>query len=151
MPVSPALRRLLHVREIEEEQRRLALESALGELHAMEHALAAAHAREHAGRRLLAVSVCEGGIADRTAAIVEGQAAARCIVALPPRIAAAENNVLRARQSYLDKRIERRQAQALIAEAEARDTADAGRHDQQTLDETYGAGRHRLKGAERKG
>jgi hypothetical protein len=145
MPVSSALRRLLHVRDIEEEQQRLALESALGELHALERAIAAAHAREHAGRKLLALSVCEGGVADRTAALVEGQSAARCAAALPPRIAAAENSVLRVRQAYLDKRIERRQAQTLIEESEARDAVEASRHNQQTLDETYGAGRHRIK------
>jgi len=150
MPVSFALRRLLHVRDIEEEQQRLALESALGELHALENALAAAHAREHAGRTLLALSVCGGEVADRTAALVEGQAAARCAAALTPRTAAAENRVLSARQAFLDKRTERRQAQTLIEEAEARDAAEAGRHNQQTLDETYGAGRHRLKSADKK-
>jgi flagellar biosynthesis chaperone FliJ len=147
MPVSSALRRLLRVRDVEEEQQRLALESALSELHALEHALSAAHARQHGGRRLLALSVCEGGVADRTAALVEGQAAARCAAALTPRIDVAENNVLRARQAYLDKRTERRQAQTLIEEAEARDAAEAGRHNQQTLDETYGARRHRRKRA----
>lgn len=147
MPVSNALRRLLHVRDIEEEQQRLALESALGELRALEHALAAAHAREHRGRRLLALSVSEGEVADRTAALVEGQSAARCATALTPRIAVVANNVLRARQVYLDKRIERRQAQTLIEESEARDAAEAGRHNQQTLDETYGEGRHRNKRA----
>lgn len=150
MPVSSALRRLMHVREIEEEQQRMALEFALGELHALERALAAAHAREHAGRRLLALSVCEGGVADRTAAVVEGQAAARSAAALPPRIAVAENNLQRVRQAYLEKRIERRQAQTLIEEAEARDSAEAGRHNQQGLDEIYGAGRYRRKRADGK-
>lgn len=147
MPVSSALRRLLHVRDIEEEQQRLVLESALGELHSMEHALTAAHARERAGRRLLGLSVPGGEIADRTAALVEGQAATRCADALTPRIAAAENDVLRARQAYLDKRIESRQAQTLIDEVEARDAAEAGRHNQQSLDETYGSRRHRHKRA----
>src|SRR6266550_1873741 len=102
MPVSSTLRRLLHVRDVEEEQLRLALASALGALHALEHALAAAHAREHAGRMLLALSACEGEVADRTAALVEGQAAARCAATLTPRIAVAESSVMRARQAYLD-------------------------------------------------
>jgi hypothetical protein len=41
MAVSNALRRLLKIRAIEEEQSRLALESALGELNRLEVALAA--------------------------------------------------------------------------------------------------------------
>jgi len=41
MAVSRALRRLLRIRELEEEQNRLALESALGELNRLEYALEA--------------------------------------------------------------------------------------------------------------
>jgi hypothetical protein len=40
MAVSRALRRLLRIRELEEEQCRLALESTLGELNRLESALA---------------------------------------------------------------------------------------------------------------
>jgi len=142
MPVSNPLRRLLHVRKMEEEQRRLDLEAALGELHALEHGLAAARAREHRARRLLNESA-GGEIADRAAALLEGRAAARIAAVLRPRIAAAESAVGRTRQAFLDKRIERRQAETLIQEAEARDAAQAGRRSQQTLDERFGAQLHR--------
>jgi hypothetical protein len=44
MAVSRALRRLLRIRDLEEEQRRVALESALVELHRLQHSLEAAGA-----------------------------------------------------------------------------------------------------------
>jgi hypothetical protein len=139
MAVSSALRRLLHVREMEEEQQRLALESALGELHSIEHALAGFRAREHRGRLLLNESAGGLQVSDRTAAIVEVQSAGRAATTLTIRIVAAEGVVVRIRQAFFDKRLERRQAQTLIEEAEARDAIDAGRRTQQTLDESFGA------------
>lgn len=142
MPVSRALRRLLHVRAMEEEQYRQTLDSALGELRALQHALNAAHARKRTGRNLLAASL-QGEIADRTAAQVEMQTAIRCADLLVPRIASAESVVFRARQEYLDKRLERRQAQTLIEEGEAQDATESGRRAQQSLDETFGTLHHR--------
>jgi len=58
--VSRALRRLLRIREIEEEQCKLALESALGELHRLEHALTATSALDRRGRRLVEASAHSG-------------------------------------------------------------------------------------------
>src|ERR1700738_4461868 len=104
MPVSRALRRLLHVRTMEEEQQRLALESALGELHALEDALSAARARDRAGRALLNLSFQASDPTDRPAAQVEVQSAVRRAAFLKPRIAAAETAASRARQAFLDKR-----------------------------------------------
>ena len=51
MAVPRALRRLLHIRSLEEEQRWLALESAIGELKRLERALAATAERDRRGRR----------------------------------------------------------------------------------------------------
>ncbi len=56
MAVSRALRRLLRIRELEEEQSRLALESALGELNRLKHALTATAERDRRGRRLVEAS-----------------------------------------------------------------------------------------------
>lgn len=143
MPVSNALRRLLHVRDVEEEQQGMALEFVLGDLWALEHARTSAIAREHAGRELLAASVREGDATDRTAAMVEVKFAARCAASLTPRIAAAEIRVVHARQAYLAKRLERLQAQTLIEEGDALDAIESGRRSQQTLDDTFGARRYR--------
>jgi hypothetical protein len=77
MPVSRALRRLLRVLHLEEEETRRALESALSDLHRLEHALAAAAARNRSGRGLIVQSAVTGELADRLAGLEESLAAAR--------------------------------------------------------------------------
>jgi hypothetical protein len=137
MAVSPALVRLLRVRAIEEEQQRLILEAAFSQLHALEAALAAARLRMRQGQALLAQDRASIEIIDRTAALVEIDAARRRAAALRPRIAAAQESANRARQEYLAKRIERRQVQTLIEEARARDAAESLRRTQQLADENF--------------
>jgi flagellar biosynthesis chaperone FliJ len=138
MPVSGALRRLLRLRELEEEQQRLALESALADLHALEQALKLARARQRKGRERIVRSAASGP-ADRIAACVESESAARHAAALAPRIAAAERETVRLRQLYLDKRVERRQAETIVRETEAGDALQSSRRAQQSLDDWYGA------------
>src|ERR1039458_373198 len=77
MAVSRALRRLLRIRSLEEEQRRLALESAIGELNRLEHALAATAQQDRRGRRLVEVSARSGELPDRLAGPEETGAATR--------------------------------------------------------------------------
>ncbi|HTX74916.1 MAG TPA: hypothetical protein VMD29_01835 [Terracidiphilus sp.] len=135
MPVSPALRRLLRVRNLEEEQQRLALDAALADLHALEHVLESARARERRGRQRTGTAT---NLADRVAALVETQSAARHAAALVLRIAAAQRQASDLRGQFLSKRVERRQAETLIREAEAADALAAGRHAQQDLDDWFG-------------
>jgi hypothetical protein len=143
MAVSRALRRLFRIRELEEEQGRLALESALGELRDLRNALVAAIVRARNGRRLLANSAHSGELPDRIAGLEETRAADRRAALLGPRIADAELDVVARRQEFLQKRVERRQAEALIRETEALDEAEAGRRNQQTLDDWFGNKLHR--------
>ena len=84
MAVSRGLRRLLGIRNIEEEQSRLALESALAELNRLERALAAAAERDLRGRRLVETSARTGELADRLAGLEEGRTASRHAAALAP-------------------------------------------------------------------
>lgn len=137
--------RLLRVRDVEEEQRRLALEAALGELHQLESARASAIARECRGRQLLVTSVYAGEVTDRAAALVEVKAAALCAFALMARLAVAANTVMQSRAAYLEKRLERRQVQTILDEAAAKDAIESGRRGQQALDEAFGTRRHREK------
>ncbi len=137
MAVSRALRRLLRIRNLEEEQRMLSLESAMGELGRLKHALSAAAERDRRGRKLVEAGARSGELADRLAGIEETHAAARMEAALAPRIAAAEADAARLREEFLAKRIERRQAETLIQEHEARDAVDAGRRSQQALDDGF--------------
>lgn len=145
MPVSRSLRRLLRIRDIEEEQCRLALESALGELNRLEHALAATTERERRGRRLVVAGVRGGELLDRLAGLEETHAADRLAGALTPKIAETAQDVVALRQEFLGKRIERRQAETLIGETEARDAVATGRREQQGIDDWY---RSRMRMAE---
>jgi flagellar biosynthesis chaperone FliJ len=137
MAVSRALRHLLRVRDMEEDQCRLALESALGELRNLERALKATAERDRDGRRLVVASAESGELPDRLAGLEETRAAARHAEALTPRIADAEADVAALRQDYLAKRIERRQVETLIREGEAQDAVADRRRGQRALDDSY--------------
>jgi hypothetical protein len=143
MPVSRGLRRLLRIRELEEEQRRLALEAAREELGLLDQAMHRAAERGVRGRRLLALSAASGAVADRAAALEESRAAERHSAALRPKIADAEDEVESLRQEFLAARVERRQAETLLEEARARESIDADRRSQHGLDDWFGARRHR--------
>jgi len=137
LAVSRPLRRLLRVLELEEAQRRKALESALGDLRRFQQAREQAAERERRGRRLVVASAASGDPADRLAGLEEMRAGARRSAALKPRIAAAEAEVETRRQEFLAKRVERRQAETLVEETEAREALESGRRGQQALDHWY--------------
>lgn len=147
MAISSALLRLLRVRVIEEEQRRLSLESALSQLHALEDALVAAQLRKRQGEVFLARDSNSIEITDRTAALVEIDAARRRAAALHPRIAAAQEVANRERQEFLAKRLERRQVETLIEEARAQESVESGRRSQQFSDENFASRCHRRQRA----
>ncbi len=173
MAVSRLLRRLLHVLHVQEEQSRTALAAALAGLHRLEHAQASAQERERGGRRLIAASalssdlidqradwqtadrqitdrqIINSQIIDRLAGVEESLAAARTAAILAVRAAAAENQVALCREEFLARRIERRQAEALVRQAEAADAVAANRRSQQSLDDWY-LNRLRLTGEREK-
>jgi len=143
MAVSRALRRLLRIRILEEEQARLAMEAVLGELHTLEHALAATSQRDRRGRRLVEASVQTGELPDRVAGAEETRTADRFSLALRPQIVEAAQDVTLLREEYLAKRVERRQAETLIEDSEARDALVADRRSQQALDDWFRSRLHR--------
>jgi hypothetical protein len=145
MAVSRALRRLLRIRELEEEQCRLALESAQRELNRLEHALVATADRARRGRLLVGASAQSGELPDRLAGLEETRAADRFTAALNARRSVAKRDVAALRERFLSKRIERRQAEALVHETEARDAIEAGRRSQQGLDDWYRNRLHRMR------
>ncbi len=137
MAVARALRRLLRVLEIEEEQCRAALESALSGLKRLEQARTAATERARRGRHLVISSAGSAEPADRLAGLEETRAGNRHIAALSAQIVAIEEEVAAQRAAYLAKRVERRQAETLIRETEARDAIQTDRRGQRTLDDWY--------------
>jgi len=143
MAVSRALRRLLRIREIEEEQRRLALEAALHELGRLERALQSADKRELRGRRLVALSARSNDPADRLAGLKQASAAAHHAGHLAGRIAFAADEVAALREDLLASRVERRQAETLIDEAAAREAIVDSRRGQQAQDDWFAMRRFR--------
>ncbi|MGA9070286.1 MAG: hypothetical protein WB424_08540 [Terracidiphilus sp.] len=137
MAVSRALRRLLRIRELEEEQNQLALESASGELNRLERALTATYERERRGRRLVEASAQSNQLMDRLAGLEETRSASLHAIALGPRIDAKQEEVAVRRQEFLAKRVERRQAETLIEETEAREAVEEDRRGQQSLDDWF--------------
>ena len=137
MAVSRAMRRLLQVLEIQESECRTALESARAELRQLEQALVRSAERARGGRQLVAASAATGEVADRIAGLEETRTARRIAAALEPRIAEAETAVAAAQHEFLGKRIERRQTETLIEEAETADKVEAGRRAQRDLDDWF--------------
>ena len=137
MAVSRSLRRLLRIRELEEEQRRLAVEAAVAELRRLEASSEEASLQQSRGRRLLEASIREGVAEDRLAARFESAAGTRRTAYLLPMIEDQEMEVGLLREQLLEKRVERRQAETLIREAEAREALEQTRRAQQGLDDWY--------------
>ncbi len=137
MAVSRALKRLLRIRELEEEQSRLALESALGELRELERALHRSAERGRLVRQLMAAGVETGELADRLAGLAEACAAARAAEWLAGRRPAAEREVEEQREEFLVSKTERRQAETLIDAVETRDAIEAERKAQYGLDDWH--------------
>ncbi len=139
MSVSCALRRLLRIRELEEEQSRNALDSAQGELVQLEAALNAARAREQFGRRLVSDSAWSGEPEDWFAGLAESRFAAHHAVALSDRIESVEPEIEELRQTFLSRRVERLQSETLIKEAEELVHFEADRRSQRALDDGHGS------------
>ncbi len=147
MAVSRGMRSLLRLREIQEEQSRAALDEALGELKRLEAALRSAHGRERAGRRLVALSAGTGSLTDRIAGLEETRAAQRYATVLRPRMAEAQEAVRERRSQFLERRIERRQAETVILERERADELAAARRAQRGVDDWFLGRRQRGQGS----
>ena len=143
MSVPKTLERLLRIRAVEEEQRRRSLDAALARQKYLEQARAAALQMEQQGRARVSASVVSGAIADRQAGLVEADAAQRRARMLQARIAAAKKETAAQREEFLSKRVQRRQAETLLEEAQAREDLESGRRSQRTIDDWYGAARGR--------
>jgi flagellar export protein FliJ len=137
MPVSTTLRRLLRIRELQEEQSRSALETALGEVNRLKTAIETAERREQSGRRLVGSSANSGSLTDRVAGLQEVRTAAGMAKALSVRLAEAERCAAALRDRFLASRVDREQAATLCEEREARAAVEGLRRDQQKLDDLF--------------
>ncbi len=145
MPVSNALKRLLRIRDLEQEQHRRTFESAVSELRRLEEALERASARERGGRTDFTANVLDHNPHQEPhakplalqSALVETAIGQSHAQALAPRISRAAVQVAQRRQEFLLKRVEHRQAETLIRDAEAADAVEATRQSQKHLDDWF--------------
>lgn len=138
MAVSRALKRLLRIRDLEEEQCQIALEAATVELRRLESALVNTAERKRRGRRMIEESIRKNDVADRIAGLEEQEAADRLSHALSARILFMQDEVIKRREAYMEKRVERKQVETLLEESAAREKLEQERKQQQGLDEWFG-------------
>jgi phage I-like protein len=137
MAISKTLRRLLLVLDMKEELHRRELGLAQNELAGLERAMNAAGKREQAGRRLVADGVECSNLHDRLAGVEEMEAGRKCAAALEPYVAQATQRADALRVAFLEARVERRRTETLVETARARESAEADRRAQRTLDDLY--------------
>jgi flagellar export protein FliJ len=137
------LKRLHVVRKAQERQCRTLMEMALADQYRLQEKLKAVHKRRVWARTLLAASVMSGEVDDRLACLEEIGACERLSAVVKKKVEAAEQQVLKLRQEYLAKRIERRQVESLLETAQIKETAEANRKEQKLLDEWHRSGHGR--------
>jgi predicted GIY-YIG superfamily endonuclease len=137
MAVSRPLRRLLQILEAQEEECRAAMEQARTELRRLEQAFRRCVERERGGRQLVAASAVTGETMDRIAGLEEQRAGKFIAAALAVRLRAAQQTIEARRSEFLGKRVERRQTETLIEEAEVKEAVEAGRRAQRDLDDWF--------------
>lgn len=137
MAISRSMSRLLSIRQAEEEQSRMQMESALVELHHLEVGLTATRRRARLARMLVASSVQSGECLDRIAGLEEIAMAYRLMKILTEKIGAARREVGEKRQEFLAKRMERRQVETLCDAMTAQDAVEAKRKNQMALDDWH--------------
>jgi len=135
--ISGTMRKLLRVREMEEEQSRAALERALSEQKRLEAALEEAKRRERKGKELLAESAFTGELTDRVAGIEEIRTAERHAGGLKARLGGAEQVVELRRQEMRARRIERLRVETLITRRQEEEAVETERRAQRDLDDWF--------------
>jgi len=137
MPISPAMRRLLHIREIQEDKSRSLLKNLVRELEGLKASLVLAGIWEREGRQLVGDSARSGELSDRIAGLAQERDAIHAGALLDERVSAAELHVAEQRQIYLAARMQLRQARALEEKINQLDSRDEARKAQSDLDEWF--------------
>jgi len=137
MAESKPLRRLLHVLSLQEEIRRRELESTQNELIQSERSLAVAHRRENRGRQLLMSSLYDADPEGRIVAAEEIRAGRVRAVFLQNRIQQLNSAVDERRRVFREKQVERKQAETLVAAADASEALEEDRRGQRSVDDWF--------------
>lgn len=143
------LKRLLRIREIREEQKRRELDAAMARLECFQRTQDANAEMERQGRTVVGASVTSGELADRQAGLMQTEFACRRARMLARRIALSQKETIELRRDFMDKRVERRQAETLVDIDDTRAKVESDRRNQRSLDDWYGARNHQKNGHER--
>jgi hypothetical protein len=135
--IARGMQRLLRVLELEEEQRRAQMEETLADLQRLKRALTNAREQEHRGRHMVAEGARANDVVERLAGAEKSRTALRRSTALRPRMAESEKAAGERREKFLEKRIERRQAEAMIERCKAAERAESTRRGQRFLDDWF--------------
>ena len=132
------LERLWRLRELEEEQSRLELESGVAERNRVAQELAEVTAEAARNRREFAARLGDSDTAARTGALVELGRARRWQSAIRPQLDKAEADVELRREEFLARRTTRRQVETLLDREREAARIETARRAQQMLDDWYG-------------
>ncbi|WP_263359581.1 hypothetical protein [Acidicapsa ligni] len=132
------LRRVLRLRELQEEQSRLMLEAAAAERMRMERVMESAVQLQVSGRRSFLSAVLAADGPGRVGGNFDQQQGGSLKEQIAPQLAAAEIKVGQQRAEFLSRRTERRQVVILIENEQALADTAIERRTQQILDDWYG-------------
>jgi flagellar export protein FliJ len=138
MAVKKVLERLLRLRELEEEQSRLTLESAVEDRNRIDRELSDAADRQAQGRRTFVAGMSAPDSVGRCGGVMEMEQARRLRQQIAPRLKAAEDEMTRQRDDFLARRTARRQVETLVDEEQQAGRESEARRAQQMLDDWYG-------------
>ncbi len=141
MKSSHALRRLLRIRALQEEQSRLALETAQAEQKRLDAALAESRRSERRSRESIFAGVRSGDAVERIAGIMQSFESERASKQIAAWKLEADLAAARLRKAFLADRTERRQTERMVEAAAAEATAQEERSAQKALDDW-----HRMQG-----
>ena len=151
MSKQKSLQRLLRIRELEEERKRLGLAAAMSRLDRLASARDAAVHRARDGRSRVARSAISGEVVDRQAGLIEAEAARRRARMLEMQIVQSRQEAAACRQDLLAKRMERRQTETVLQHEEVREKSESDRKSQKSVDDWYGVKTHRQAADDRGG
>ncbi|WP_263352151.1 hypothetical protein [Acidicapsa acidisoli] len=138
MPGKRVLQRLLRIRELREEQGRVELEAVVGQRNRVAQELVEAKNRQAQGRSAFVAGISDRDRTGRAAGMIEMEQARKEQPRIAARLEAANAEVERQRNEFLEHRTARRQVETLVSAEQAALREEAARRAQQTLDDGYG-------------
>lgn len=135
MSVSRPISRLLQVRALEEERRRLELESSLKQLDKLEQRVLEEVQREKRSLRISIEGAAKGSQVNRIAGLVASRMARDQIGILKQQIGPAAVETEQKREAYLNTRLQRRQVEQIVETARRREAIEERRASQQEMDD----------------